>query len=241
MIHKHSLSQQKVSDIVAWNYQAANVFQQYGIDFCCGGKISLREACHIKQASLDEILQQLMNLDKTSTSRMDDNYHEWDPASLIDCLENNHHHFVKTKTGEIEAYCEKVANVHGKRHPENISIFHAFVGLDRDLNHHLQTEENKAFSLIRKISRQKEENQPVAADLKHQLCDELHRMETEHEHVIEIMGHIRHLSNDFTPPPEACTTYSILYQNLADFEKILKNIVHIENNILFQKAEALIS
>ncbi len=241
MIHKHSLSQQKISDIVAWNYQAADVFQHYGIDFCCNGKTRLRDACHKKQVPIDKIVQQLMNLEKTYTSRLVENYHEWDPESLVDYLKNNHHHFVKTKSGEIETYCEKVANVYGKRHPESVSIFHAFVGLDRDLFHHLQTEETRTFSLITKISRLKKENRPVPADLRHQLSDELQGMESEHEHAMEIMGHIRHLSNDFTPPPEACTTYRMLYQKLEEFESNLKKLVHIENNILFQKAESLIA
>ncbi len=241
MLQPESLSQQKVGDIVTWNYHAAGVFRQYGIDFCCGGGIPLKDACEKKQAPLDEVLQQLTTLDRSASSGTSENYHEWDPDFLIDYIENTHHRFVRSKSNEIAAYSQKVAQVHGERHPENVSIFHAFYGLVQDLLQHLEAEESTVFPLIRKAFLLKKEDQPVDDHLREQLRAELEGMESEHEHAGEVMAHIRQLSNGFTPPPDACTTYRILYQNLAGFEENLHKHVHLENNILFRKAQALIS
>ncbi len=241
MIHPESLSQQKVGDIVTWNYHAAGVFRQYGIDFCCGGGISLQQACEKKEAPLDEVMQQLTDLAGTASTGTSENYHEWDPAFLIDYIENTHHRFVRSKSNEIAAYSQKVAHVHGERHPENVSIYHTFIGLAQDLLLHLEAEETAVFPLIKKVSRLKEENKPLDDQLREQLQAELEGMESDHEHAGETMAQIRQLSNDFTPPPEACTTYRILYQNLAGFEENLHKHVHLENNILFRKAQALIS
>ena len=55
------------------------------------------------------------------------------------------------------------------------------------------------------------------------------------------MAQISELSNNYTPPADACTTYRILYQNLEGFEKDLHKHVHLENNILFKKAEAVLA
>lgn len=241
MIHLESLSQQKVGDIVIWNYHAAGVFRQYGIDFCCGGGISLQEACEKKQTPLDVVVQQLTDLAVTASTGSSENYHEWDPAFLIDYIENTHHRFVRSKSNEITAYSQKVAQVHGERHPENVSIFHTFYDLAQDLLQHLEAEESVVFPLIKKASRLKAEGQPLDDHVRKQLQAELDGMESDHELAGEVMAHIRHLSNDFTPPPEACTTYRILYQNLAGFEENLHKHVHLENNILFPKAQALIA
>jgi regulator of cell morphogenesis and NO signaling len=54
------------------------------------------------------------------------------------------------------------------------------------------------------------------------------------------MAEIRKFSNDYTPPADACRTYQILYQNLEGFEKDLHKHVHLENNILFRKAQNLL-
>jgi regulator of cell morphogenesis and NO signaling len=65
-------------------------------------------------------------------------------------------------------------------------------------------------------------------------------MEKEHEGAGDIMKEIRELSHQFTPPADACRTYQILYLNLAGFEEDLHKHVHLENNILFKKAEQLV-
>ncbi|TMI80714.1 MAG: hypothetical protein E6H10_13310 [Bacteroidetes bacterium] len=47
---------------------------------------------------------------------------------------------------------------------------------------------------------------------------------------------IRPLSNKYTPPADACTTYRLTFTALQAFEKDLHQQVHLENNILFPKA-----
>ena len=37
-----------VGEFVAADYRTAKVFEKYGIDFCCGGKVALSDACREK-------------------------------------------------------------------------------------------------------------------------------------------------------------------------------------------------
>ncbi|MCD9016758.1 hemerythrin domain-containing protein [Parachryseolinea silvisoli] len=47
------------------------------------------------------------------------------------------------------------------------------------------------------------------------------------------------LSNDYTPPADACSTYTVTYKMLKDYEKDMHLHIHLENNILFAKAVQL--
>ncbi|TVR35448.1 MAG: iron-sulfur cluster repair di-iron protein [Balneolaceae bacterium] len=228
-----------IGDIVAGNYHAAGVFKEFGIDFCCGGGVSLDKACQKRNLDIEKVVAKLNLLQKSEISP-DQNYNAWEPGYLIDHIEETHHNFVRTKTAEITAYAEKVAGVHGERHPENVAIYEKFVALSRELLNHLEAEEERVFPLIRTIFEARLRGETIPEEVIESLKNELELMEDDHEEAGDVMKEIRELSNQFTPPADACRTYQILYMNLAGFEEDLHKHVHLENNILFKKAEQLI-
>lgn len=237
---ENTFDNRTVGEIVSMNYHAAGVFREYGIDFCCGGGQSLADACAKKNVEVSTVADKLTQLPWQSASS-GENYREWTPELLISYIEQTHHRFVRSKSEEIASYAHKVASVHGERHPENVEIFHKFVSLGRELMQHLEAEENTVFPLIKKIAQIRESGQEAGKYLIDELRKQLDLMESDHEGAGNLIAEIRDLSNDFTPPAEACTTYRILYQNLAGFEEDLHKHVHLENNILFRKAESLLA
>jgi len=235
-----SYSNKRIGDIVSENYNAAAIFREFGIDFCCGGGISLQEACEKNGVELTDVSSRLENLSATNPYS-GDNYAAWTPAFLIDYIVNTHHQFVKQKSDEIAAYAAKVARVHGDRYPENVEIHQTFQELIMELLEHLQEEEQDVFPLIKRVAAKKESGErPTETELS-ELKEELVKMVSEHEHAGDLMAEIRSLSHQFTPPADACATYRILYQNLEGFEADLHKHVHLENNILFQKMEELVA
>ncbi len=228
-----------VGEIVAYNFNAASVFRQFDIDFCCGGGISLQEACEKKNIYVDEILSELNKLESI-LSAAEENFLAWEADYLIDYIIKKHHTFVRHKTDEIGAYSRKVASVHGERHPENIEIYYKFTELTLEMMAHLQGEEDVAFPLISEISKKRKRGEEVTKSEISELKKQLTLMVNEHEGAGSLIAEIRELSNHFTPPDDACATYSILYQNLDAFEQDLHRHIHLENNILFKKAEELI-
>ncbi len=228
-----------IGDIVAGNYHAAGVFKEFGIDFCCGGGVSLDKACQKRNLDIEKVVEKLNQLKNTEINP-DQNYNAWEPGYLIDHIEATHHNFVRTKTAEITAYAAKVAGVHAERHPENVAIYEKFVALSRELLNHLEAEEERVFPLIRKIFEARMRGETISEEVIGSLKNELELMEDDHEEAGDVMKEIRELSNQFTPPTDACRTYQILYLNLAGFEEDLHKHVHLENNILFKKAENLV-
>lgn len=228
-----------VGELVAWNYHAAGIFRKYGVDFCCGGGVTVRKACEKRGIEESELIGELNRIQELSFSE-NENYNAWQPDALIEHIQNTHHRFVRLKTDEIGHYAAKVARVHGQNHPENREIWSLFVELANELLTHLKEEEETVFPAIQKLyygrlNRQSTEQAEVIVK------EAIGEMESDHERAGSIMAIIREKSHQYTPPADACTTYRILYQNLKDFEEDLHKHVHLENNILFEKAKALLA
>ncbi|MBK7869880.1 MAG: iron-sulfur cluster repair di-iron protein [Saprospiraceae bacterium] len=230
------MNHQTIGEIVAQDYRAANVFKRYGIDFCCGGKRSVADACIEKGVDLAVLEQELSELNR-QPSPLQMSYQNWSADFLADYIINRHHAYVRKATPEITAYAEKVAKVHGKRHPETVEIFYNWKALSSELESHLLKEENILFPYIKKMAKT-EDNQSFRPPFG-TVQNPINIMEMEHDEAGELIHAIRKLSNDFTPPEDACTTYRVLFSMLEEFENDLHEHVHIENNILFPKAIGL--
>jgi regulator of cell morphogenesis and NO signaling len=66
-------------------------------------------------------------------------------------------------------------------------------------------------------------------------------MESEHDQAGAALEEIRRLTNGYQLPPDACTTYRVAFDGLRRLEEDMHLHVHLENNILFRRAERLIS
>lgn len=213
------IASQTIGDIVAKNYQTAGVFRTHGIDFCCGGGFSLEAACRKRGLDLESVAKELESVGRAPSDS--EAYDRWRADALIEHIVQTHHGYVKSKLDEIGYYAEKVARVHGERHPENLVIRDAFLALAEEMRSHMEDEETVVFPNILqgKVTRA-----------------QLAELEGEHEAAGALMATIHEASHGFTPPEDACATYRILYRNLADFEADLHKHVHLENNILFKHA-----
>lgn len=231
------LNKQTVGQIVAEDYRAAQVFRKFGLDFCCGGNKTIEEASAGKKVDPGEIINALRELGNGITEN--ENYKEWPLDFLTDYIINNHHRFTRSKLPEIAAYAKKVAKVHGSRHEELHEIYNEITRLHADITNHLDKEEEILFPYIKKlVAAEKTNTTPEIANFG-MAADPISMMEEEHDEAGDSMAKIRRLSNDFTPPEDACATYRVLFENLEGFEKDLHKHVHLENNILFPKALAL--
>jgi regulator of cell morphogenesis and NO signaling len=72
-----------------------------------------------------------------------------------------------------------------------------------------------------------------------QLMGPIHVMETEHEHAGDLLARIREITNDYTPPEDACTTHCLVLEELRGFEEDLHEHVHLETYLLFPRAVAM--
>jgi regulator of cell morphogenesis and NO signaling len=218
-----------IGDIVANDFRTAEVFKKANIDFCCGGNVSLQEACLSKGIDPERLIHDLTALSETpDTSGR--NYKEWDLDFLCDYLINSHHKYVKKTMPELEAYAQKIASVHGEGHPELKEVSSLFSQLKSELDQHLKNEEEVLFPAIKEVLKS---GNKKAKDLIH---SEIERMNGEHEFAGGAMDRINQITQHYQLPQDACNTYQVTFKMLEQFEDDLHIHVHLENNILFKKA-----
>lgn len=224
-----------VGEHVTENYRTAEVFEKFGIDFCCGGNIPLDTLCQKKGIRLSEIEGELDRVKREPVAR-EQNYGAWAPSFLADYIVNTHHSYLKENTAQIIAYTKKVASVHGSRHPEVVTIAETFKEIAEDLEGHLAEEETVCFPAIRRLEAAASSGRPLDPKDMAILQAALKTLGTDHEKIGDAAHKIRHLSKDYAIPEDACNTFAVSYQKLKEFEDDLHKHVHLENNILFPKA-----
>ncbi|MGA7826019.1 MAG: iron-sulfur cluster repair di-iron protein [Geobacteraceae bacterium] len=228
-------SRKTIGEIVADDYRTAKVFEDHGIDFCCGGKIALSEICRDKGIEFAAIHQEIESVKVASLDRSL-NYSAWELPFLIDFIVNTHHSYLKETMGQTAEYARKIADIHGTNHPEVIDIAKIFTKIVTDLTDHLKYEEEHFFPAIKRLdTAKKSHGTPDKTDLE-TISVGLEKLHREHEEVGDAIHKIRHLAKEYEIPGDVCNTFVVTYQKLKEFEDDLHKHVHLENNILFPKA-----
>lgn len=230
-------SNETLGEIAVKDIRKAQIFRKYGLDFCCGGKKTVREACAEKGLDATKIEQELQQADKlTATASRPLPYNEWSLALLADYIVNTHHSYVRQLLPEITTYAHKVAKVHGNQHPELIHINKLVQSINAELMGHLPKEEEILFPFIKQLEQAKASGQPLEKPHFGSVENPVRMMEAEHESAGQDLEQIRELSNNYALPEDACGSYKLLFKMLEEFESDLHIHIHLENNILFPKA-----
>ncbi len=209
-----------------------------GSTSAAGAGSLLRPICRQQGIDPGALLQEL-EMVKGGQPDRSRNYNTWELPFLADYIVNTHHAYLKENDGEIAAYARKIAAVHGEHHPEVIEIAAIFAKIAADMAAHLQEEEEVFFPALKRAdAARKAGSRPAAAD-RETIKASLAKLVREHEEIGDAVHTIRHLSQGYALPADACNTFMVTYQKLKEFEDDLHKHVHLENNILFPKAGQL--
>ncbi|MBL7825839.1 MAG: iron-sulfur cluster repair di-iron protein [Saprospiraceae bacterium] len=226
---------QTVGEMVVADYRKAEIFRKFGIDYCCGGKKPLEDICLKKGIDPEAVKKELEALDQLPEEapfEMED----WSLTQLADHIETKHHRYVAESIPILQELTAKVARVHGERHPELIEIAQRFQLVAQELQMHMMKEENILFPYIRRMELALLEHHAFPQPMFGSVQNPIRMMEAEHEFAGSHFEIIRHLSNEYTPPADSCTSYRVLFAKLDEFERDLHRHVHLENNLLFPAA-----
>lgn len=229
-----------VGEFVAEDYRTAQVFEKYGIDFCCGGKVSFSETCRQKGIDGGTMLAEIEAAKSEPVERGQD-YSSWSLAFLADYIVNVHHGYLNEDLQPIADYARKIAEVHGANHPEVIEIAKIFDGIATDMAAHLREEEGVLFPGIKRIDAAKKAGVAPEPKDAESVQVSLAKLGREHEQIGDAVHRIRHLSKEYAVPSDVCNTFMLTYRKFKEFEDDLHKHVHLENNILFPKAAQLVA
>lgn len=225
-----------LGEIAAKDLRKAEVFKKYGLDFCCGGKKTVKEACAEKGLDVTKVEQELQKADNNVTQSRPLPYNEWSLDFLADYIANTHHSYVRKTIADLKSYGAKVASVHGNTHPELHKMNRLTDEVCDELASHMVKEESVLFPYIKSLVAAKRDGTHLQNANFKSIQSPIDMMEHEHESVGNKMDKIRRLSSNYSLPEDACASYAFWFKTLDEFENDLHLHVHLENNILFPKA-----
>jgi regulator of cell morphogenesis and NO signaling len=229
-----TIAAQTVREIALEQPSSIRVFEHYGIDYCCGGRKPLAEACAAGQIEVDAVIAALESAAIDPAPAAED-WPRKPMEELVAHIVGTHHSYVKRELPRLAVLAQKVVNRHGETHAELPVIQSLLAQLDEELTQHLVKEEAILFPYIVSLERAGASG-VVPSSCFGTVANPIRMMTQEHDAAGALLAQMRHLSQNFTTPPNACPTYQAFYDGLREFEQDLHQHIHLENNILFPRA-----
>ena len=229
-------AEKTVRELALENPAATRVFEELGIDYCCGGALSLEQACTRAHVSLDQVAN-LLEAAKTAVPERD-----WQAEPLFELIahiKDTHHRYTRDEIKRLGQLFDKVAAVHGANHPELLDLRETFEALAGELTMHMMKEEAVLFPYIERMEESVIAKEPVLPPPFGAVRNPIRMMMHEHDSAGTALRDMRAASRGYVAPPDACLSYQTLYKALAAFEADLHQHIHLENNILFPRAVAM--
>ena len=223
-----------VGQLIAERPSRSRLFEHLGIDYCCGGKRPLAEACAAKGLDAATVAKLLAASEQTAEEPARD----WNEATLTELaghIEQTHHAYLRRELPRLTAMVNKVASVHGQSYAWLIELREVFAGFVGELNEHMLKEERVLFPMIREL----EAGHANAASHCGGLANPVRMMEHEHDQAGNALARMREITAGYQPPEGACNTFRAMLDALAELEHDMHQHVHKENNILFPRAMAI--
>ncbi len=226
----------QVGTLVRQQPSRSRIFEQYKIDYCCGGKLSLAEACGRKGIDPQAVIDQLHAVETEQESNDAPNPDDMSLTQLADHIEQTHHTYLRRELPRLSMMAQKVADVHGDHQPWTKDLNEVLGSLVEELQSHMLKEEQVLFPMIRTLEAGDQHDSPGCGM---SVTHPIGAMEHEHDMAGEALEKLRALSSGFTPPEDACNTFRALLDGLRELELDLHQHIHKENNVLFPKAAAI--
>lgn len=227
-------SETPVRDIAVKLPAAIPVLERLSIDYCCGGKHTLAEACAKHDLSVAPVLKELEHQQQNATP-LETSWQTAPLKQLTDHIVQKHHAFSRGHLDLIRELAERVERRHGASHPEVFQVREVFASVSAELKNHFFCEESLLFPYIAQLD--VEENPVLPAEFEN-VQQPVTAMMMGHDQTSDKFRLLREITHNYQPPVEACTRYRALYRALADLEQDLHQHIHLENNILFPRALA---
>jgi regulator of cell morphogenesis and NO signaling len=229
---------QTVREIALEQPTSIRVFEEFGIDYCCGGRKPLAEACAVNNIAVDEVIAALERASQGPQPQTE-NWEARPLSTLARHIVQTHHAYIARETPRLAQLAAKVVNRHGDTKPELVIIQEKLAALTEELTQHCAKEEIILFPYVEKLEYALATNSERPHGCFGSVINPIAMMTQEHDNAGELLADIRQLSDNFTPPVGACPTFLAYYNGLQEFEQDLHLHIHLENNVLFPRAVAL--
>ncbi|MCW8877851.1 MAG: hemerythrin domain-containing protein [Kangiellaceae bacterium] len=202
---------------------AATVLYQHQLDLRDDGNQTLAEIAEDKAINLQEFLYTLQK--QLSKHQSDERWQSASDAEIIQHIQTHFHSGHRQLLPELIHLARRVETVHKEHRDCPLGLAQQMHNFQVDIEQHTQKEELVLFPMLLNGHKQPA-RQPIEV------------MQQEHASHDQSIDKIYELTNSLCLPQDACNTWQNLYVGLYKFLSEFKEHMHLENNILFPRAEA---
>jgi regulator of cell morphogenesis and NO signaling len=222
-----------VEQILASTPSSSEIFEAFGIDYCCGGKATLEAACGKRGLDTGLLLARLLAPNgKPAPTQEPAREEELSLTELANRIETGYHAKLWQEMERLDALTAKVALVHGSKDARLAEIRAEFKQLSVNVSEHMVQEERVLFPLIRRL----DSAEPGPFSHLGSLAATIRKMSSDHEHAEAALQRIRELADDYAPPEYACFSYRSMLSGLKDLESVFHEHKQLEHGLLLPKA-----
>ncbi|HEY5948264.1 MAG TPA: iron-sulfur cluster repair protein YtfE [Kofleriaceae bacterium] len=214
-----------IGDIARDQPSSTRVFLRHKLDFCCGGRRTLREACEKAGLDADKVIAELSEAAATTPA---ENWQERSSAQLVSHIVARYHETLRRDIPMLIDAARKVERVHADKPAVPAGLAEELVEFWTEMQQHMMKEERVLFPMLATGVHGTQVYMPVRV------------MEHEHDEQSVHLARIRELTGDLQIPPHACATWRALYSGLEVIEAELMEHIHLENNVLFPRASGTV-
>lgn len=229
-----------IEDIVASDYRTADVFKKYGIEYCCGDNQSLVSVCQSKGLETKNVINDLRVAVRETNISNSIRYDDWHIDFLTDYIVNVHHQYLRIAIPALKEYIEELNKAHKTEYPYLHDIQKLVAGMSRQFTPHMKHEEEIIFPYIRQIAHAYYSKESYASLLVRTLRKPIEDVvEQEHELIADTLRELRLITNNYTPPENACLSHRVAFSKLKEVDTDLVQHMFLENEVLFPRAMAM--
>lgn len=209
------------------------VLERLGVDYCCHGDQTIQQACRDAGVTAEELLR----LIESEKSPSDERTWSEEPLSeLIEFIVSTHHAYTRRAVETICMLGEKVRDRHGAAHPEVVALERLIREIEKDVIPHMLKEEQILFPYVQALESALTSEDEPPVPFFGTVRNPIRMMMAEHETVAEKLAEVRVITNNYSTPADACTSFRALYTALQELEQDLHRHIHLENNVLFPRS-----
>jgi regulator of cell morphogenesis and NO signaling len=225
-----------VSDMVRNDYRIADVFKKWGINYCCGGDMPLKDVCESKQLNEGEVRADIEKALKKVHISNKVEFEEWPIDFLIDYILFVHHAYLKQTLPALKNNVVSYISSHKKKYPYLVPVQEAFEDLEDAITEHMVEEEEIVFPYLKQIYNTYKRKETYGHLFVRTLRKPLKKViESDHFRILSLLSQLRNVTNNYTFNSEACTNLQVLYHKLHELDMDMVQHKYLENEILFPK------
>jgi regulator of cell morphogenesis and NO signaling len=131
-------AQSRLGDIVTKHPMLARDLERLDLDYCCGGRQTIAQACDRHGLDVAMVLADLEAAELAARPAPPEPWSTMGVVQLVDHIEAAHHQYLWSELPRLTVLADKVLGVHGGRHPELEDVHACLRDIRADLEPHMR-------------------------------------------------------------------------------------------------------